>query len=226
MKKALLICLSVVLASSLFVPLRIEAGGGEWAKVTEAANVLWEIESIPENGVPPALLSSSYGVAVIPGMLKAGFILGGRYGQGIMVVRNSTGSWSNPCFITIAGGSVGWQIGAQSTDVILVFKTRRSASALADGKFTLGADASVAAGPVGRSAEAATDAQLRAEILSYSRSRGLFAGVALEGAALQIDNSANAFFYSKVGVTPWDIFDGRGIDPPPEVKNFINVLER
>lgn len=226
MKKTLSICLAAVVVLSVFVPLRIEAGGGEWAKLNEAANVLWEIKSIPENGMPPALLSSAYGVVVIPNMIKAGFILGGRYGQGVMVIRNSTGKWSNPCFVTITGGSVGWQAGAQSTDIILVFKTSRSASALADGKFTLGADASVAAGPVGRHAEAATDAQLRAEILSYSRSRGLFAGVALEGAALQIDNSANAFFYSKVGVTPWDIFDGRGIDPPPEVKNFINVLER
>jgi len=226
MKKYLSLSLAVVLAFSSLMPLRSEAGGREWAKLDEAASVLWEIKSIPEGGIPPALLSSAYGVAVIPGMLKAGFILGGRYGQGVLVVRTATGGWTNPTFITLTGGSVGWQIGAQSTDIILVFKSRRSVDAIASGKFTLGADASIAAGPVGRHAEAATDAELKAEILSYSRSRGLFAGIALEGAALQIDNDSNAFFYSRQAITPWDIFEGRGIDVPPPVRNFISVLEK
>ena len=226
MKKSFFLSLAFVLMFIFSMPLNIEAGGGEWAKLDEATAVLWEIKSIPEDGIPPALLSSAHGIAVIPGLIKAGFIIGGRYGQGVMVVRGATGQWSNPTFITLAGGSVGWQIGAQSTDVILVFKTGRSVDALTSGKFTLGVDLSVAAGPVGRHAEAGTDSQLRAEILSYSRSRGLFAGVALEGAALQIDNSANAFFYSKPNITPWDILSGRGIDPPPPVRNFINVLEK
>jgi lipid-binding SYLF domain-containing protein len=225
MKKLFGLLPAIVLVFSFCISPGVEAGGEEWAKLDEATAVLWEIKSIPEQGIPPALLSSAHGVAVIPGLIKAGFIVGGRYGQGVMVVRSANGRWSNPTFITLTGGSVGWQIGAQSTDIVLVFKSSRSVDAMASGKFTLGADLSVAAGPVGRHAEAGTDSQLRAEILSYSRSRGLFAGVALEGAALQIDNSANAYFYGKQYITPWDIFDGRGIDPPPPVGKFIGVLE-
>ena len=132
--------------------------------------------------------------------------------------------WSNPVFFTIAGGSVGWQIGAQSTDAILVFKTMRSLDAITSGKFTLGADASVAAGPVGRHAEASTDIQLKAEILSYSRNRGLFAGVAIEGAAIQVDYKANSAFYNMAGLLPMQILMSTDMQAPPVADDLKRIL--
>jgi lipid-binding SYLF domain-containing protein len=193
------------------------------AKINAATEVMQEILSIPETAIPPALLSNAYGIAIIPGVLKAAFILGARYGSGILLVHDKENGWSNPSFVKLYGGGVGWQIGAQSTDVILVFKSSKSISGITKGKFTLGADASVAAGPVGRSVEAATDAQLKAEIYSYSRNRGLFVGVSLEGASLQIDNAADAAFYGKEGIRASDIFTEKGVFSP-EVQKLKDLL--
>ena len=181
----------------------------EIAKINAASEVLREIFRIPEQVIPPALLRNAHGIAIIPGIIKAAFFLGGRYGNGIMLVHSREEGWSNPVFFKLLGGGFGWQIGVQSTDVILVFKSSKSVNGITKGKFTLGADASVAAGPVGRSVEAATDMQLRAEIYSYSRNRGLFAGVSLEGAAMQIDSDANAAFYGRQGIRADDIFTDR-----------------
>ncbi|MHC1724523.1 MAG: lipid-binding SYLF domain-containing protein [Syntrophobacteraceae bacterium] len=181
------------------------------SKLIQAGEVLREIQAIPEKGIPPQLFRNAYGIAIIPGMLKAGFIGGIRFGTGVLSV-NRGGRWSAPVFISMGGGSFGLQIGAQSTDIILIFKTARGIDKIRDGKFTLGADASVAAGPVGRHAEAGTDIQLRAEIYSYSRSRGLFGGVAIEGAALSVDNDKNAAFYGKP-VTADQIFAGKVKEP-------------
>ena len=197
---------------------------GEAKKVSESGSVLREIMAIPEKGIPPALLKDAYGIAIIPGVVKLGFIIGGRYGTGVLMVRDKGGKWGNPVFVSIAGGSIGWQIGAQSTDVILVFKSRRSVEGIKKGKFTLGADAAVAAGPVGRNLEAATDVKLKAEIYSYSRSRGLFAGVSLEGAALQIDDDADAAFYGKPGVRAGDIMSGKVRTSSPEVGKLQKML--
>jgi lipid-binding SYLF domain-containing protein len=146
-------------------------------------------------------------VAILPDVVKAGFVVGGRYGRGVILLRQPDGSWSNPVFITLAGGGIGWQVGVQSTDLVLVFKTSNSLDRIlkGKGKLTLGADVAVAAGPVGRQAEAATDAMLRAEIYSYSRSRGLFAGVSVEGAGLLVDCEANEAFYGLRGGRPDDI---------------------
>src|SRR5215470_10981392 len=141
------------------------------------------------------LLSEAQGVAIIPDVTKIGFIAGVRRGHGVVMVRDAEGEWSLPQFITLTGGSVGWQAGIQGTDVVLVFKTKKGVEGLMRGKFTIGADASVSAGPVGRDAEAATDTQLKAEILSYSRSRGLFAGVSIDGSALEVDQRAHVAFY-------------------------------
>lgn len=199
------------------------AAGEEEEKIGEATEVVREIMAIPEKGIPPALLRNAYGVAVFPGVIKVGLIVGGRYGKGVLVVREKDGDWSAPSFVTLTGGGIGWQIGAQSTDVILVFKSRKSIEGIMKGKFTLGVDAAAAAGPMGRSAEAATDAQLRAEIYSYSRSRGLFAGVSLEGAALRIDDEANAAFYGKKELGAADIFAGKGGEPPA-VRKLHRVL--
>lgn len=189
---------------------RVACAAEEVKKIDLAVEVFKEITAIPEKGIPPALLHDAYGIAIIPGVVKVGFIVGGRYGKGVLMVRTEEGGWSNPSFVSLAGGGIGWQIGAQSTDIILVFKSRRSIEGIKKGKFTLGVDAAAAAGPVGRSAEASTDIQLRAEIYSYSRSRGLFAGVSLEGAALQIDDEANAEFYGKKDVGAADILTGKG----------------
>jgi lipid-binding SYLF domain-containing protein len=204
-------------------PIRSSRSFEGTSKITAATEVLQEILSIPETGIPPALLHNAYGIAIIPGVLKAAFILGARYGSGILLVHSKESGWSNPSFIKLYGGGIGWQIGAQSTDVILVFKTGKSTSGLSKGTFTLGADASVAAGPLGRSVEAATDAQLKAEIYSYSRNRGLFAGVSLEGASLQIDSLANASFYGKNGIQVYDIFAETGMYSP-EVQKLRDLL--
>ncbi|MDD3530330.1 MAG: lipid-binding SYLF domain-containing protein [Gallionellaceae bacterium] len=177
-------------------------------RIEAATDILSKTIALPEQEIPPALLKNAQGIAVIPGVIKAGFVIGGSYGKGVLTVRSSDGRWSQPIFIKLAAGSLGWQIGAQSTDVVLVFKTRRSVEGLIDGTFTLGADAAVAAGPVGRRGEAATDLDLKAEILSYSRSRGLFAGVSLEGAKLDVDKTANTEFYGRA-VRPREIMDGQ-----------------
>ena len=169
--------------------------------VDDSRDVLNEIMSIPASGIPASLLANAQGIVIIPDLVKGGFVLGVRHGRGIVMVRDERGFWRPPSFVTLTGGSVGWQIGLQVTDIVLVFKTRSSVQGLLRGKFTLGADAAAAAGPVGREAAAATDTQLLAEIFTWSRSRGLFAGVSLDGSALQIDTKANAAFYGGANVT-------------------------
>lgn len=213
-----------ILLCTLFTAASAFSATDEEDRVANATDVLAQLMQIPEHSVPPALLSRAYGVAVIPGVVKIGFGLGARRGKGVVVVRQEGGTWSNPVFITLTGGSFGWQIGAQSTDIILVFKTRKGVDDIAEGKLTLGADASIAAGPVGRSTSVATDIEFQAEVFSYSRSRGLFAGVALEGAGISIDDDANAAFYSKPGITAEEIFGSSGNVAPAVANDFVQVL--
>lgn len=191
-------------------------------KISEATKVLQEIIAIPEQAIPPSLLSRAHAVVVVPNLLKAGFIVGGRYGTGVMSVRDKDGVWHYPVIVTLTGGSIGWQIGAQSTDIILVFKNLKSVDALSKGQFTLGGNASVAAGPVGRHAEASTDAKLESEIYSYSRSRGLFAGIALEGAALQIDHDSTWSIYSSSAYDLLNRMDLKKI--PVEAQDFHKTI--
>jgi lipid-binding SYLF domain-containing protein len=165
------------------------------ARVQSATAVLQEIMSIPEDTIPINLLNKSQGIAVFPGLIKAGLGIGGSYGQGLLVMRTADGTWSEPSFVSLSGASLGFQAGAESTDLVLVFKTRRSLEQIERGELTLGVTAAIAAGPIGRTAEAGTDSQLKAEIYSYSRSRGLFAGVAIQGASLKIDFNGNSEFY-------------------------------
>ena len=146
--------------------------------------------------IPPKLLASAHGVAIIPGLVKGGLVVGVRRGNGVILVRGPQGNWQLPSMVTLTGGSVGWQVGIQSTDLVLVFKNRRSVQNLMQGKLTIGVDASAAAGPVGRKAQAATDGRLAAEIYSYSRSRGLFAGVSVDGATLKVDHGAQQAYYA------------------------------
>lgn len=194
------------------------------AKIEDCIEVVKAIKAIPEKGVPPMLLKDAQAIAIIPAVVKVGFVIGGRYGTGVVTVRDEKGKWTDPVFIKIAGGSLGWQIGAESTDLLLVFKTKKSVEGIFQGRFTLGADASVAAGPVGRSAEGATDLTLKAEIYSYSRSRGLFAGVALNGAAIMVDDDANASYYGKKYLGPRSVVAGEGGTRSRAVAELLELL--
>jgi lipid-binding SYLF domain-containing protein len=200
------------------------AGEQEIERANNSLRVLKEIMMAPDKRVPADLLKNASAIAVIPDVIKAGFVIGGRHGVGMISIKTADGTWSNPSFVSMTGGSIGFQAGVQSTDVILVFRTQRGVDSIVHGKFTLGADASVAAGPVGRDAHAATDAQLKAEIYSYSRSRGLFAGIALDGSVLSIDNDANQAIYGE-GITPRRIFAGGVSNVPNAVVDFRDRLE-
>ena len=201
------------------------AGPREDARAQNAVRVLGEIQAIPESGIPDKLLDEARAIVVIPDTVKAGLIIGGRRGHGLMSVRTADGTWSNPAFVRITGGSIGFQAGVQSSDVVLVFRNERSLESIVNGKFTLGADAGVAAGPVGRNAAALTDGQLKAEIWSWSRARGLFAGVALDGAVLQIDDDANVAVYGP-NSTPRAILENRaGRAPSNAIVDFRDRLE-
>jgi len=196
----------------------------EAAVVESAADVLDQIMSIPGRSIPGSLLAKAEGIVIIPGMLKGGFIVGVRHGRGVIVTRDESGKWKPPMFVEITGASVGWQAGVQDTDLVLVFRTKNSLQNLMRGKFTIGANASAAAGPLGREAQAATDASLKAEILSYSRSRGLFAGVALDGAVLSVDQAATNAYYQPVGgnVNP----PGQPIALPPSAGRLREQLAK
>jgi SH3 domain-containing YSC84-like protein 1 len=170
--------------------------------VLAATSVLSEVLGNPDSGIPQTMLRDAHGLVIVPDLLKGGFVVGLRHGNGVVLVRDERGGWQAPAFVSLTGGSVGWQIGVQATDVVLVFKTPKSVRGLLNGKFTIGADAAAAAGPVGRQAAAATDARLGAEIYSYSRSRGLFAGVSLDGSALQVDAAATQTYYQSAVLAP------------------------
>lgn len=215
----------ILLSTALAATAPVLAGPQEDQRSRNAIRVLAEIQNIPEQAIPDKLLDEARAVVVIPDTIKAGLVIGGRRGHGLMSVKTADGSWSSPVFIKLTGGSIGFQAGVQSSDVILVFRNDRSLDNIVNGKFTLGADAGVAAGPVGRSASAATDGQLKAEIWSWSRARGLFAGVALDGAVLQIDDAANLEAYGP-GTTPRMIIEGRLAESPSQdVVNFRDRLE-
>ena len=222
MKSLRLVATLIVLAFA-FTPVA-DAATREEKRVADAADVVDQLSRIPEKSIPPNLLSRAYAVAVVPNVVRAAFGLGARRGKGVIVVRQDDDSWSNPAFITLTGGSVGWQIGAESTDVVLVFKTRKSVDGIANGKLTLGANASVAAGPLGRQTSAATDIEFQAEVYSYSRSRGLFAGIALEGAGVTMDRKANAAFYGSTSMTPEKIFVSSPNVAPGIANTFVQVL--
>jgi lipid-binding SYLF domain-containing protein len=196
----------------------------EQGKLLVAAQVLDELRGTRDQYIPDRLLDRAYGIAVVPDVTKVAFVAGGRRGKGVLVVRDKDGRFTNPIFINLTGGSFGWQAGVQSTDIVLVFTTREGIEGITDGKMTLGADASVAAGPVGRQASAATDASFTAEVYSYSRNRGLFAGVALDGSALTIDNTSNREFYDKHSVTASDIIAGTVHSDSESAKKFLAAV--
>ena len=197
----------------------------EQEQVKEAGTVLAEVMRVPEKGIPQSLLSQAQAIMIFPGMVKAGFIIGVKHGNGVVLTRNAEGLWGYPVLLTITGGSIGGQIGVQSTDLILVFKSKRGVDNILKSKqLTLGADASVAAGPVGRSLEAGTDTAFRTEILSYSRSRGLFAGVAVDGSKIKIDHTANTAFYGQPAPPVEVILNGQLATIPTVANELRNQL--
>jgi len=199
-------------------------GARETKRAEAAIAVLEAMMESPDHRIPSALLSDAHAIAVIPELVKAGLVVGGRHGKGLISVRAADGTWSNPSYISITGGSFGFQAGVQASEVILVFRTARGVDNLVNGNFTLGADASIAAGPVGRNAQAATDSALEAEIISYARSKGLFAGLALDGSVLSIDRDANESVYG-VDVTPRAIFENRVKSVSDAAISFRDELE-
>lgn len=188
--------------------------------------MLSEIMSAPDRGIPRAILDKAEAIVVFPSVLKGGFVFGGHRGRGLISVRDrAQHRWSPPAFLTLTGGSFGLQIGGQAVDVVLVVMNRRGVERLLANQFKMGADSAVAAGPVGREAEASTDLQMRAEILSYSRARGLFAGLTIKGSVVKADLDANARFYGRRFRSRDIVLDGRAAARPP-VDVWLNALAR
>jgi lipid-binding SYLF domain-containing protein len=214
-----------VVSLCLLLPATVlSAQADEIGRIADATLAFRDIMAIPDKTVPEYLLQDAAGIAIIPGVVKVGFIVGGEYGKGLLLLHDEDGSWSNPIFITLSGGSIGWQLGAQSADFILVFKTARSVDSVLSDNLTLGVDVAAAAGPLGRRARASTDIQLKAEIYSYSRSRGFFAGLSLDGALIQIDDEANAAFYDVEYISPRDIQSLRDFKLPVEAVRLKQTI--
>jgi lipid-binding SYLF domain-containing protein len=184
---------ALVICAALFVPRAGTAQSAEETRLADAAELLQAFTESDETAIPADLLQRARGIAIIPNVIRGGFIFGARRGRGVVAVKNSRGEWNNPAFITLTGGSFGWQVGAESTDLVLLFANDNAVKNMSTGKFALGGDASAIAGPLGR--RAATHVTFRAEVYGYVRSRGLFAGAAFEGARLNIDEETNARFY-------------------------------
>ena len=232
MRRAWHLCIAATLAGLLsFVnpaPLRAADDDTKEAdRVRNAGKVAKEIMDIPDD-IPQDLIDKADCVIVLPSVLKAAFIVGASYGRGVMTCRggeNFRGPWSAPSMMALEGGSFGFQIGGQATDFVLLIMNERGANAILSSKVKLGADASAAAGPVGRTAAAATDVTLRAEVLTYSRSRGLFAGVSLEGSTLRPDNDANERLYGKKVEAKAVVFR-KAVPMPPSAKLLIATLTK
>jgi SH3 domain-containing YSC84-like protein 1 len=218
MKKFLLLTLIVSLCSFAFA-------ADEETKVADrvqaAADVLSDIQGAPDKGIPQEVLGSAECVAVVPSLLKGGFIVGAKYGRGLASCRTPKG-WSAPAFFVVTGGSFGFQIGGQAVDLVMLIMNKDGMKHLLSSEFALGADASVAAGPVGRHAEGNTDWKMRAEVLTYSRARGLFAGVSLNGAQIKQDKDSTREFYGRM--VPFRTSLIGEIDPPAGANAFLRVL--
>jgi lipid-binding SYLF domain-containing protein len=194
------------------------------SRISTAAEVINEMTAMPDKGVPQDLLEKAQCIVVIPGLKKAALVVGGQYGRGYTVCRKAGGGWGAPAAVKMEGGSFGLQLGGQSTDVIMLVMNRRGMDKLLSDKFTIGADASVAAGPVGRNAQANTDAAMHAEILAYSRSRGVFAGISLQGATLRPDKEENQKLYGRA-ISNKEIIDG-GVEPPAAARVLMSALNK
>lgn len=220
-KSILVLCLGLVATAPLF------AGNKEQKRLHNAGVVMHEIMNVPDN-IPQEVIQKAECVIVFPSVLKAAFVVGASYGRGAMVCRTGKdfrGAWGAPAMYALEGGSFGFQIGGQATDLVLLIMNDRGVKSILDSKVKLGGDASIAAGPVGRDATADTDAYMRAEILSYSRTRGLFAGISLEGSTLRPDDDATADVYGRA-LTAKEIILGGNVRVPPSGRHLVSVLER
>jgi lipid-binding SYLF domain-containing protein len=218
LKRLLIVTTLVVLATLTAVASDRE---DDVKRTDRAAQVFKEIMNTPDQGIPQDLLESAKCIAIIPGEVKFAFIFGGSYGRGLATCRTGHG-WSAPMFVAIDSGSVGYQIGGSSTDLVMLFMNDHALQSLLSDKFKLGADASVAAGPVGRNAAAGTDLKLKAEILSYSRSKGVFAGVSLDGAVMQADKSGDKAMYGD-DVNRHEVLDGK-VAVPASAQALVHEL--
>jgi lipid-binding SYLF domain-containing protein len=196
----------------------------EEGKLLLASQVLEEQRADGDRRIPSWLLERAYGIAVIPDLTKIAFFAGGRRGNGVLVIRDKDGAFTNPIFVTLTGGSFGFQWGVQSTDIVLVFTTRKSVEGITGGKLTLGGDASVSAGPVGRESSAATDITFHSEVYSYSRSRGVFAGLAIDGSVISIDDDENDSFYRAKDVRAADIISGATTTTDDAARRFLTAV--
>jgi lipid-binding SYLF domain-containing protein len=219
--------LATVLALSLIAPVLFADDKKERDRLENCGTVIQEIMDIPDD-IPQDLIDKAECIIVYPSVLKGAFIFGGSYGRGAMTCRTGerfNGPWSAPTMMALEGGSFGFQIGGQATDFVLLVMNERGARAILSSKVKLGADASAAAGPKGRNAEASTDVTMRAEILSYSRARGLFAGISLAGSTVRPDNRANEKLYKK-DVTAQDVIFKGSVPVPPSAQKFISYLNK
>jgi lipid-binding SYLF domain-containing protein len=223
MKKFLLLTLIVSLCSLSFAADEPAKESKAADRVQAAADVLNDIQSAPDKGIPQEVLGSAECVAVVPSMLKGGFIVGAKYGRGLASCRTPKG-WSAPAFFVVTGGSVGFQIGGQAVDLVMLIMNKDGMKHLLSSEFALGADASVAAGPVGRHAEGNTDWKMRAEVLTYSRARGLFAGVSLNGAVVKQDKDSTREFYGRM--VPFRTSLIGEIEPPATANAFLTTLAK
>jgi SH3 domain-containing YSC84-like protein 1 len=225
MKKLVILCVVACLATAAFAAdeEKNKPEGKAADRLQAAATVLDEIESAPDQGIPEEVLGSAECVAVVPSLLKGGFIVGGRYGRGVASCRGEKG-WSAPAFFTVKGGSFGFQIGGQAVDLVMLIMNKAGMNNLLSSKFQLGADASVAAGPVGRHAEGSTDWKLRAQVLTYSRARGIFAGVTLNGARINQDKDSTREFYGRM--VPFKTALTGEIAAPDQANPFLTTLAK
>ncbi len=223
MKKFLLLTLIVSLCSVSFAADEPSKESKAADRVQAAADVLNEIQGAPDKGIPQEVLGSAECVAVVPSMLKGGFIVGAKYGRGLASCRTPKG-WSAPAFFVVAGGSFGFQIGGQAVDLVMLIMNKEGMKHLLSSEFALGADASVAAGPVGRHTEGNTDWKMRAEVLTYSRARGLFAGVTLNGAEIKQDKDSTREFYGRM--VPFKTSLTGEIEPPATANSFLTTLAK
>ena len=225
MKRITLIILSLSLNVALASPPATDEPIREEERIQKAIVILEELTDMPEKGMPHWIVEQAQALVIVPDLVKAGLVVGGEYGKGIAIARDASGEWTDPVFIDLTAGSFGFQAGVQSSDVILVFKRKDALTDMGKRKLTLGGDISIAAGPVGRQSSAATDERLQAEIYSYSRSRGLFAGISLEGAVLSMNKKANEAFYEE-GVVPHQVLAGKTPSNTAVAKDLKQTLAK
>jgi lipid-binding SYLF domain-containing protein len=218
--KKLVVCLMIFGMTSFVLA---ESKSDVDQRLDKAASVLQQITSSPDKGIPEDVLNSAKCVAIVPHMVKAGFGIGGEHGKGVATCKTNSG-WSAPAFFTVSGGSFGFQIGAEGVDLVMLMMNEQGMQALLSDKFQVGGAASAAAGPVGRDAEAGTDWKLKAPILTYSRSKGVFGGVTLNGTVIHSDKDATAAFYGQ-DMTNQQILAGN-VQAPPDARPFLNAVQR